>query len=97
MARNASGDQVIGWVHANEHLSLATGPRCEITGLVVDEAYRGRQIGTKLIAAVECWARDLGFTGVRFSSRTTRTEAHRLYERLGYRIEKTSHVFSKKI
>jgi ribosomal protein S18 acetylase RimI-like enzyme len=88
---------VVGWLHVYEHLSIATGPRCEIGGLVVDETCRGKGIGTLLISAAEHWAETRGMAGVQFSSRTSRTEAHRLYERLGYRIQKTSHIFSKQL
>ena len=88
-------DSVAGWLHVYEHLSISTGVRCEIGGLVVDEEWRGKGIGTSLMNAAEDWAKSRGLLEIRFSSRVTRVEAHRLYERLGYGIQKTSHIFSK--
>lgn len=97
VARIAPQGTLVGWIHLYEHLSLATGPRCEIGGLVVDERYRGQGIGTQLLNAAEQWAKKRGLISVRFSSKTSRTEAHRLYARLGYNVQKTSYVFDKRL
>ena len=97
VARIDAHGPVVGWVHVYEHLSIATGPRCEIGGVVVDGALRSQGIGTQLMLSAELWAKNRGLAGIRFSSRTSRTEAHRLYERLGFQIQKTSHVFNKQI
>ncbi|MBL7715420.1 MAG: GNAT family N-acetyltransferase [Bdellovibrionales bacterium] len=89
------GDEVVGWLHLQEHWSLPTGARCEPLGLVIDENHRGKKIGTHLLKAAEDWARARGLPEIRFASQTKRTDAHRLYERLGYTITKTSHFFKK--
>jgi len=89
------GSEVIGWLHVYRHLSIATGPRCEIGGVVVDEELRGNGIGTFLMTHAEAWAKSHNMKFVRFSSKVSRTEAHRLYERLGYQVQKTSHIFNK--
>ena len=97
VARTEIMGPAIGWLHAFVHFSVATGPRCEIGGVVVDESFRGRGVGTQLMLAAEAWAKSKNLAGIRFSSRTSRTDAHRLYERLGYQIQKTSHVFGKQL
>jgi ribosomal protein S18 acetylase RimI-like enzyme len=53
-------------------------------GLAVLEAYRGRGIGSALIAAAEAWARDLGLDELRLEVADENADARRLYERLGY-------------
>ncbi len=93
----AHAEKTVGWIHVYEHLSIATGVRCEIGGLVVDEASRGKGIGAELMSKAENWAQSRGILEISFSSRITRVDAHRFYERLGYRIQKTSHIFNKRL
>lgn len=89
------GDQVAGWLHFCHAMTLASEPRLELLGLVVDEATRGNGVGSRLIAAAEEWGRKRGLRRCVFTSRITREDAHRLYRRLGYEVAKTSHVFEK--
>jgi len=67
----------------------------ELAVIVVDSAYRGRGIGTQLVGLAEEWGRAQGLRRIRLSSRATRPDTHRLYLRLGYTINKTSHIFDK--
>jgi GNAT superfamily N-acetyltransferase len=97
VARDPDGVEVVGCVHAFEQRSLMHDPRACVAGLVVDERCRGQGIGSALLARVEEWARDRGLGRVRFTSNIIRTEAHRLYRRLGYGSSKTSHVFEKSL
>lgn len=97
IARLESDTRVVGWIHAYEHLSVTAGSRCEIGGLVVDEKLRGQGIGRKLMHAVEQWAQTKNLRSIQFSSRITRSEAHQFYHKLGYRVLKTSHIFSKEL
>jgi GNAT superfamily N-acetyltransferase len=89
--------KVVGWAHAAEQEPLEYGRRCEILGLVVDPAYRGRGVGRTLVRAVEDWAvnRQLGQVSVR--SNVTRAESHPFYERLGYVRAKTQHAYRKPV
>jgi GNAT superfamily N-acetyltransferase len=89
------GSRVVGWVHFQLRRSLSTGPRVEIAAVVVEQEQRGKGIGGKLCGLAEEWGRAQGLKRIRLSSRATRTDAHRLYLKLGYLIDKTSHVFSK--
>lgn len=91
------GATVAGWIHAAEQELLESGRRCEIVGLVVDPAHRGRGVGRRLVAEVEAWAagRGLGIIGVR--SNVARSESHPFYLRLGYVRTKTSHVYRKQL
>jgi GNAT superfamily N-acetyltransferase len=88
-------DGVIGWVHVRA-LHLITRDACaEIGGLVVDEARRGRGIGTRLMAAAEEWSRSQGLGTLRLRSNVIRDEAHAFYRGQGFASSKTSLLFTK--
>lgn len=57
----------------------------EIRMLAVSGAARGRGAGEQLVRASVARSRELGLTGMAFSTRPSMTAAHRLYERLGFR------------
>jgi GNAT superfamily N-acetyltransferase len=88
---------VVGWIHCAEQELLEAGRRCEILGLIVDQAYRGQGIGRALVSAAESWAlsRGLGLVSVR--SNVVRAESHPFYERLGYVRAKTQHAYRKAV
>ena len=87
--------RAVGWVHVALYTSLESGCAASLGGLVVDEAQRSGGIGAELLAAAEAWAREHGARRLVVRSRVTRERAHRFYEREGYELVKTSHVFEK--
>ena len=66
--------------HYYEH----TGQYGQILALVVDQQYRGQQIGATLIATGEQWLCERGARAVIVNSGRTRAAAHRFYERHSY-------------
>lgn len=90
-------DQPVGWIHVYRTTVLQTRPFAEIAGLVVTEAVRAAGVGAVLVGAAEKWATAGGLDEVRVRSRSTRAEAHRFYERLGYGVEKTSLTFHRRL
>ena len=62
-----------------------TGRGVELRMLYVDRRWRRRGLGADLVALVEDHARGHGAPFVDLWSDTRFTDAHRLYERLGYR------------
>lgn len=52
--------------------------------LVVDEAYRGKGIGTKLLQKIVDGAKEKGAAYLDFSSRPRREEGNNLYEKFGF-------------
>ncbi|MEK7060924.1 MAG: GNAT family N-acetyltransferase, partial [Patescibacteria group bacterium] len=58
--------------------------------IVVDEEYRGKGIGTKLITAAINQARKEGVKHIDFTSRPQRVAANRLYQRLGFKKRETN-------
>jgi GNAT superfamily N-acetyltransferase len=89
------GNAAAGWIHAAEQELLESGRRCEIVGLVVDAAYRGRGVGRRLVEAVEVWAAGRALNVITVRSNVARAESHPFYERLGYVRAKTQHAYRK--
>jgi GNAT superfamily N-acetyltransferase len=55
-----------------------------IASLIVDEAWRDRGVGRRLVETIEVWAREHGCDVVEVTSGNQRSDAHRFYEGLGY-------------
>lgn len=83
------GGAVVGWVYVYLVPSLLHDPQAEIGGLIVSEGYRGQRIGERLLRQAEQWAGEHGCHAVSVHSNVIRKDAHRFYERLGYRAVKT--------
>ena len=96
VAESPTGE-VIGWVQAEERHILEAGAWCEIVGLVVASAHRGRGAGRALVGEIEAWARARGLRTVKVRSNVIRAESHPFYQRLGYARAKTQHVYLKPV
>ena len=94
VAESAAGE-LVGWVQGVLSQCLESDHRVEITGLVVDERFRRKGIGRDLIGRIESWAVEQGAEQASVRSRTTRADAHRFYESLGFSLAKTQVVFRK--
>ncbi len=86
---------LVGWVHAIFAEYFESEAFVLIGGLVVDKNHRRQGIAGTLMASAEQWARERGCFIVRLSSSSTRTGAHRFYERIGYEHIKTQYAFVK--
>ena len=91
----APDGQLLGWVHVQERALLEAEVFAEVCSLVVDEQVRGRGVGGALMAACEAWALARGLGRMRVRSNVKRTRAHAFYERLGYAVTKSQHVFQR--
>ena len=89
--------RVIGWVHVFIALRVESAPFAEIGGFVVDEEYRGKGIGARLLDAAETWTRQNGILKLRVRSQSHRLDAHRFYERFGFSKSKEQFVYDKPI
>jgi GNAT superfamily N-acetyltransferase len=77
--------RVVGLVGAYMDYALEiNGSYGRLMGLVVDESFRGRGVGKRLLEWIEGWLRDRGATRLTLTSGKQRTEAHKFYRRLGY-------------
>ena len=93
----AADGGLAGWIHGVLSQFLESDFRLEIAGLVVDERFHRRGVGRELVARVEAWALERGVEQIMIRCRTTRAEAHRFYESLGYSEAKTQIVFRKSL
>jgi len=57
-----------------------------VSDVIVDEARRGRGIGTALMAAAEDFAVERGVELIELEVEQTNPDARRLYERIGYSV-----------
>ncbi len=64
---------------------IATPGEGEIRMLAAAADARGRGVGEALVRACVARSRELGLTGMAFSTRPAMTAAHRIYERVGFR------------
>jgi GNAT superfamily N-acetyltransferase len=97
LVAETSGGAIVGWVHVHgEHL-LESEPYAEISGLVVDAAFRRGGVGRKLMTAAEEWARSSGYGTVRLRTNTARVGAKPFYEALGYELLKTQYALLKRL
>ena len=90
----AEGD---GRLLVGRRLTLESGERIEIVGLVVSTATKRGGIGRALVTDAERWALGQGFDSITVRSNVARTESHPFYERLGYVRRKTQHAYSKSL
>jgi GNAT superfamily N-acetyltransferase len=92
----AQGDDgLLGWIAVERRLTLESGERIEIVGLVVSPIARRGGIGQALVTDAERWALAQGFDSIVVRSNVARAESHPFYERLGYVRRKTQHLYSK--
>ncbi|MEU4115911.1 N-acetyltransferase [Kitasatospora sp. NPDC028055] len=89
VAVDGADEQVLGCVTfavgGTEWADIATPQEGEIRMLATAAASRGRGVGEALVRACVARSRELGLTGMAFSTRPEMTAAHRVYERVGFR------------
>lgn len=86
-------DRIVGWLHGVICLRVESPLFVEVTGLVVDENVRGKQIGKNLIEAGKEWSRRQNIFQLRIRCNVVRTESHKFYEALGFSSRKEQKVF----
>lgn len=79
--------EVVGTLHLMflPSLSYQGGLRAQIESVRVDEAQRGQGLGSKLMKWTIERARTRGAHIVQLTTHSSRVEAHRFYERLGFK------------
>ena len=80
----ARGGDVVGFVKLFFE-ERSWGLSCEVDTLVVDDAHRGRGVGTALMRRAEEIAREEGALRMRVNVLHVNSEGRRFYERDGYR------------
>ena len=87
--------KLIGYVHVSDYECSFSDSLKNIIGIAVDPSYRKQGIGRALLSQAETWARETGAEGIRLVSSVGRTEAHKLYEAMGYTSKKEQKNFRK--
>ncbi|HEX3130219.1 MAG TPA: GNAT family N-acetyltransferase [Thermoanaerobaculia bacterium] len=93
VAEDESG--VVGWLHVSGMYFLESPAFAEVLGLIVDKEHRGRSIGKQLLDGAVRWAAEHGYDRLRVRSNVIREDAHRFYEREGFRKIKTQVVLDR--
>ena len=93
----AGNDKVIGWMHISLVEPLESSSFVEIRGIVVNQEYRKKGIGTKLIETAEKWAKEKGCKKLRVRTNIIREETRKYYRDLNFTSKKTQEVFEKEI
>jgi GNAT superfamily N-acetyltransferase len=86
---------VVGWISLNVVRYFYVQPFIEVSGFVVEEKFRNKGIGKKLLEAAESWVKEQGYGLIRIRTNVLRTEAHRFYENNGYKKVKEQKVYFK--
>lgn len=89
VARETTGNRIIGMLT----LITSVSPSVEkgfIEDVVVDEKYRGKGVGEKLMTRALDQAREKGITYVDLTSNPTRIAANKLYQQLGFKKRDTN-------
>jgi GNAT superfamily N-acetyltransferase len=85
--------QIVGWIYAFRALLIESKPFIEIGGLIVDENFRNKGIGKKLVEKIKVWALENAINEVRVRSNVLRNEAHKFYLNNGFTEMKQQKVF----
>lgn len=88
-------DEVIGFIHANNHDPIYAPPMKDVVALAVDPEYRNRGIGRRLLQAVENWARETGAKGIRTNAAVSHKSALGFYKENGYEYIRTVYNIRK--
>ena len=67
-----------------------TGRKASVEDVVIQEAYRGRQLGKQLMRHVMEYAKELAPINLQLTSRPERVEANALYQALGFQKRGTN-------
>ncbi len=88
---------VIGFIQVSIRSTIESGEMAEITGLVVDESFRGKGIGKSLVKKAEEWAKLKKQNILRVRTNVIRTETHIFYKNIGIEEKKKQTVFQKRL
>jgi GNAT superfamily N-acetyltransferase len=91
------GARVVGWTTFRLSKKIHSKPVVEVSGFVVEQELRRKGIGKKMMAYVENWATEHRIYTVRLNANSTRAEAHRFYEAIGFKKIKEQIAFQKEL
>ena len=96
VAENSEG-VVVGWTTFGITEHIHSKPYVEVSGFVVEQDFRGKGVGRKIIDEVERWTRDKGLLTIRLHANVTRKAAHMFYQAIGFEKIKEQYAFRKEL
>jgi len=82
----------IGWIFPRQTLLRK---QAVIEDMIVDEAYRGKGLGRKILRELIRWAKEQGVEVVELTTNPKRVAANELYKSEGFRLHETNHYLLK--
>jgi N-acetylglutamate synthase-like GNAT family acetyltransferase len=86
-------EKLIGWIHPFITLAIETKPFVEIAGLVVDEKFRDKGVGKRLVKKICEWSMLKEMDTIRVRCNTKRIQSHLFYQKIGFNELKEQKVF----
>ncbi|MBI4240036.1 GNAT family N-acetyltransferase [Candidatus Uhrbacteria bacterium] len=91
--KNTDGRIVgMGWIFPRQTLLRK---QAVIEDMIVDESYRGKGLGEKILNSLLVWAREQGVEVVELTTNPKRIAANNLYKKVGFRLHETNHYLLK--
>jgi len=87
--------KLCGWAVVEKRISLETGSKAEISGLVTGSNFRRLGVGSQLVEACQRWALKHNLNKIVVASNIERNESHIFYQKTGFSLVKTSHKYEK--
>ena len=82
----------MGWIFSRQ---TALRKQAVIEDMIVDEVYRGRHLGEKILLDVIRWAKENGIDTIELTSSPKRIAANDLYKKFGFKLHPTNHYLYK--
>ena len=87
--------EAVGYIEAEVYESLYSRAGLNILGLAVLPENRREGVARKLVEQLERWGNAHHYQYIRLNSSSSRVEAHKFYNALGYECDKTQKRFIK--
>lgn len=78
----------MGWIFPRQ---TALRRQAVIEDMIVDEAYRGKGQGEKILRALIAWARKNNIEVIELTTNPARVAANNLYKKVGFKLHTTNH------
>ncbi|MCP6726805.1 MAG: GNAT family N-acetyltransferase [Patescibacteria group bacterium] len=94
VSKEYDGDTLIGmgWIFPRQTMLRK---QAVVEDMIVDDAYRGRGLGRKLLDNLVQWARQEGVEMIELTSNPKREAANGLYKKYGFELHPTNHYLYK--
>lgn len=94
VAREFDGEKLIGmgWIFPRQ---TALRKQAVVEDMILDDTYRGRGLGRKLLDTLVKWAKAEGVEMIELTSNPKRIAANELYKKYGFVLHSTNHYLYK--